>query len=398
MSGLDQSPVSVISTTASARSASSSASARQVAGWRRSGRMVRKIVLASRTQDGDQQDRIGRVAGGGNERDADREAGPPQERDERTEPAETGHRARVELGAEPGATAVSRAAQLVPASATRGARRRRGRALELRAGLGQGSFLKRQKPTYRSFCLYQSVLVRSFCRLPNGPPKGAERAAVQHSPFGDLRYVGSSAVLLVGLTGGIGAGKSTVADLLTERGAIVIDGDVIARRVVEPGQPALAAIVERFGPEVLGPDGRLDRPALAAKAFASDEDRLALEAITHPAIGAEFVREMTEAPPDSIVVNDVPLLVESQKAAERGYEAVIVVEAPRAVRLDRLEARGLDPGRRRGPDGGPGHGRGAAGGGDASAPQRRDARGARSPGRPALGGPPAPPRCEGRCA
>lgn len=148
-------------------------------------------------------------------------------------------------------------------------------------------------------------------------------------------------MLLVGLTGGIGAGKSTVAELLTERGGIIIDGDVIARRVVEPGQPALAAIVERFGPDVLGPDGRLDRPSLAAKAFASEEDRLALEAITHPAIGAEFVREMTEAPPGSIVVNDVPLLVESQKAAERRYEVVIVVEAPREVRLDRLESRGL---------------------------------------------------------
>jgi dephospho-CoA kinase len=148
-------------------------------------------------------------------------------------------------------------------------------------------------------------------------------------------------VLLVGLTGGIGSGKSTVAEMLTERGAIIIDGDVIARRVVEPGQPALAAIVERFGPEVLAADGTLDRPALAARAFASDEERLALEAITHPAIGAEFVREMTEAPPDSIIVNDVPLLVESQKAAERGYEVVIVVEAPRDVRLDRLEIRGL---------------------------------------------------------
>ncbi|MGZ6967473.1 MAG: dephospho-CoA kinase [Acidimicrobiia bacterium] len=149
-------------------------------------------------------------------------------------------------------------------------------------------------------------------------------------------------MLLVGLTGGIGAGKSTVAELLTERGAIVIDGDLIARRVVEPGQPALAAIVERFGPEVLAADGTLDRAALAARAFASDEDRKALEAITHPAIGAEFVREMTEAPPDAIVVNDVPLLVESQKAAERGYEYVIVVEAPREVRLDRLVKRGLD--------------------------------------------------------
>jgi dephospho-CoA kinase len=149
-------------------------------------------------------------------------------------------------------------------------------------------------------------------------------------------------VLLVGLTGGIGSGKSTVADLLTERGAIVIDGDVIARRVVEPGQPALAAIVERFGAEVLAADGTLDRPALAARAFASDEDRKALEAITHPAIGAEFVREMSEAPPDAVVINDVPLLVESQKAAERGYEYVIVVEAPRELRLARLEGRGLD--------------------------------------------------------
>jgi dephospho-CoA kinase len=149
-------------------------------------------------------------------------------------------------------------------------------------------------------------------------------------------------VLLVGLTGGIGAGKSTVAELLTERGAIIIDGDVIARRVVEPGQPALAAIVERFGPEVLAPDGSLDRPALAARAFADDEERAALEAITHPAIGAEFLREMSEAPPDGIVVNDVPLLVESQQAASRGYEVVIVVEAPRELRLDRLVDRGLE--------------------------------------------------------
>jgi dephospho-CoA kinase len=148
-------------------------------------------------------------------------------------------------------------------------------------------------------------------------------------------------VLLVGLTGGIGAGKSTVAEMLTERGAILIDGDVIARQVVEPGQPALAQIVERFGEDVLAPDGSLDRPALAAKAFASEEDRKDLEAITHPAIGAEFVRLMQEAPPDGIVVNDVPLLVESQKAAERGYEYVIVVEAPRELRLERLEGRGL---------------------------------------------------------
>ena len=149
-------------------------------------------------------------------------------------------------------------------------------------------------------------------------------------------------MLLVGLTGGIGAGKSTVAELLTERGAIIIDGDLIARQVVERGQPALAAIVERFGPGMLAPDGTLDRPALAAVAFADEESRKALEAITHPAIGAEFVRLMSEAPPDGVVVNDVPLLVESKMAESRGYEVVIVVEAPRELRLDRLVDRGLE--------------------------------------------------------
>lgn len=149
-------------------------------------------------------------------------------------------------------------------------------------------------------------------------------------------------MLLVGLTGGIGAGKSTVAELLTERGAVVLDADAIAREVVEPGGPAFAGIVERFGDDVVGPDGRLDRAALAAKAFATEASRKDLEAITHPVIHAEFGRRMSEAPKDAIVVMDVPLLVESGTAAERGYEAVIVVEAPRGVRLDRLERRGIN--------------------------------------------------------
>ena len=149
-------------------------------------------------------------------------------------------------------------------------------------------------------------------------------------------------MLLVGLTGGIGAGKSTVAALLAERGAVVLDADQVARDVVEPDQPAFAALVEEFGPGVVGPDGRLDRAALAAKAFSTPEGKAALDAITHPAIHAEFGRRMLEAPTDAIVVMDVPLLVESDTAAERGYEVVIVVEAPEAVRLDRLEGRGLD--------------------------------------------------------
>jgi dephospho-CoA kinase len=149
-------------------------------------------------------------------------------------------------------------------------------------------------------------------------------------------------VLLVGLTGGIGAGKSTVASLLAERGAVILDADQVARDVVEPDQPAFAALVERFGPEIVGADGRLDRAALAAVAFATEEAREALNAITHPAVHAEFGRRMVEAPTDAIVVMDVPLLVESNNAAERGYEVVIVVEAPEDLRLDRLEGRGLD--------------------------------------------------------
>ena len=147
-------------------------------------------------------------------------------------------------------------------------------------------------------------------------------------------------MLLVGLTGGIGAGKSTVAALLAERGAVILDADQVAREVVEPDQPAFAALVEQFGPSIICPDGRLDRQALADVAFATPESKAALDAITHPAIHAEFGRRMLEAP-DGIIVMDVPLLVESKTAAERGYEVVIVVEAPEALRLDRLEGRGV---------------------------------------------------------
>lgn len=149
-------------------------------------------------------------------------------------------------------------------------------------------------------------------------------------------------MLLVGLTGGIGAGKSTVADLLAERGAVIVDADEVARAVVQPGQPALAKLVDRFGAGILGADGRLDRAALAKLAFVDKDSRHDLEAITHPAINEEFGRRVAEAPSDAIVVLDVPLLVESPQARERGYQTVIVVEAPRDVRLARLEARGVD--------------------------------------------------------
>lgn len=148
-------------------------------------------------------------------------------------------------------------------------------------------------------------------------------------------------MLLVGLTGGIGSGKSTVARLLVARGAVVVDADAVAREVVEPGTPALAALVDRFGAGVLGSDGTLDRQALAALAFVDDASRKDLEAITHPAINEEFLRRMLAAPPDAIVVCDVPLLAESEQARGRGYPIVIVVEAPADLRLTRLEGRGV---------------------------------------------------------
>jgi dephospho-CoA kinase len=148
-------------------------------------------------------------------------------------------------------------------------------------------------------------------------------------------------VLLVGLTGGIGSGKSTVADLLRTKGAVIVDADQVARAVVEPGEPAFTALVERFGVGILDADGRLDRPALAAIAFADDEGRKALGDITWPAIGEEFERQIRVAPTDAIVVCDIPLLVESKSAAARAYQAVIVVEAPIDLRLDRLEIRGV---------------------------------------------------------
>src|SRR5882757_9730280 len=121
-------------------------------------------------------------------------------------------------------------------------------------------------------------------------------------PFVESRRV--AAALMVGLTGGIGSGKSTVAEMLARRGAVIVDADAIAREVVEPGTPTLAKLVERFGPEILHADGSLDRPALAAVAFASEDTKKELEAITHPAIGEEFLRWIAAAPPDGVVVHD----------------------------------------------------------------------------------------------
>lgn len=138
----------------------------------------------------------------------------------------------------------------------------------------------------------------------------------------------------VGLTGGIGAGKSLVSALLAERGAVVIDYDLMAREAVAAGTPALAAIVERFGRGVLLPDGTLDRPALGAIVFDDEDARRELEAITHPAIGSLAWERDAAAPEGSVIVHDHPLLVETGLADL--MDLVVVVDAPEEAQLDRL--------------------------------------------------------------
>ena len=138
----------------------------------------------------------------------------------------------------------------------------------------------------------------------------------------------------VGLTGGIGSGKSTVSALLADRGAVVIDYDLLAREVVQVGTPALAAIIERFGSGVLLPDGSLDRPALGAVVFGDDDARRDLEAITHPAIGELAWARDEAASAGSIVVHDHPLLVETGLA--QLMDVVVVVDVAEDVQVDRL--------------------------------------------------------------
>lgn len=143
----------------------------------------------------------------------------------------------------------------------------------------------------------------------------------------------------VGLTGGVGSGKSTVAALLAERGAVIIDADAIAREVVEPGTPGFAAVVAAFGSEVVGADGALDRPKLAGIVFADEAKRTQLNGIVHPLVGERTAELMAAAPDGAVVVYDVPLLVESGLA--KGFDVVLVVEASVSTRLARLEARGM---------------------------------------------------------
>lgn len=139
---------------------------------------------------------------------------------------------------------------------------------------------------------------------------------------------------MVGLTGGIGAGKSAVAERLAAHGAVVIDSDRLAREAVAPGTDGLAEVVAEFGPEVLARDGSLDRARLASVVFGDDAARRRLEGIIHPRVRERTVELIAAAPPDSVVVNDVPLLVEAGLA--EAYEVVIVVLADEEARVERL--------------------------------------------------------------
>jgi dephospho-CoA kinase len=138
----------------------------------------------------------------------------------------------------------------------------------------------------------------------------------------------------VGLTGGIGAGKSEVSRLLSAQGAILIDADAIAREVVAPGTPGLGAVTKVFGADVLRADGSLDRDGLGEIVFTDPAKLEALNKIVHPLVGKRMAELERGAGPDAIVVHDVPLLAENDLAA--GYDLVVVVDAPEDVQLDRL--------------------------------------------------------------
>ena len=150
--------------------------------------------------------------------------------------------------------------------------------------------------------------------------------------------------LLVGLTGGLATGKSTVSALLTSLGCVVLDADVLAREVVEPGQPALATIAAEFGPDVLGPDGRLDRKRLGAIVFADPARRKRLEAITHPAIRDRFLARVAELQArgyEGLVVWDAPVMIESGNY--QNMDRLIVVITDAATQRARALARDGDP-------------------------------------------------------
>jgi dephospho-CoA kinase len=147
-------------------------------------------------------------------------------------------------------------------------------------------------------------------------------------------------ILRVGLTGGVASGKSTVSAILAGLGAVVVDADLLAREVVARGTDGLAEVVAAFGEGVLTPEGDLDRPAVGAIVFGDAEQRRRLEAIIHPRVRARAAEIEAAAPPGSIVVHDIPLLVETGQAA--GFDAVVVVDAPSDLQVERMTStRGM---------------------------------------------------------
>lgn len=148
-------------------------------------------------------------------------------------------------------------------------------------------------------------------------------------------------MIVVGLTGGIGSGKTTVGRLLAERGAVIVDADAIVREVQQPGSPVLEKLAERFGASVIAEDGSLDRAAVAAVAFSDPEALKDLNAIVHPAVGDEITRRvLDERHGARVVVMDIPLLTENPRP---GLQAIIVVDVPTEVQVQRLvESRGFD--------------------------------------------------------
>jgi len=147
-------------------------------------------------------------------------------------------------------------------------------------------------------------------------------------------------MLLVGLTGGIGSGKSTVARMLADRGAVVLSADAFARQAVAAGTPAFRRVVDLFGPDVVGGDGELDRAAIAAIVFDDAERRAALEEVIHPEVRRRIAEGIAaEAGSDRVVVVDSPLLIET--GAHRGFPTVVVVSASPATQIARLLARGM---------------------------------------------------------
>lgn len=148
--------------------------------------------------------------------------------------------------------------------------------------------------------------------------------------------------LRVGLTGGIASGKSTVSRLLAGLGAVVVDADLLAREVVAPGTPGLVAVVDAFGHDVLSADGSLDRPALGAVVFADDERRRVLEGIIHPLVREAGAALEAAAAPGTVVVHDIPLLVEVGRSDD--FDAVVVVDVPVEVQVERMvRDRGMTP-------------------------------------------------------